>query len=191
MLKKLEPQGHRRPGFWDNGFKSFSANTPIKKPGRPEGQEAAHPVVQGARRASPHHRRLPQVMAFSEVYQALQTGVVDGTENPHSNMYTQKMHEVQKHLTVTDHGYLGYAVIANKKFWDGLPADVRGNLETAMKEATTYANKIAQEENDKSPRGVKKSGKTQVYTPPRTRSWPSRRRWCRCTRRWKAASART
>ena len=68
---------------------------------------------------------IPQVMAFSEVYQALQTGVVDGTENPPSNFYTQKMHEVQKYLALTDHGYIGYAVIVNKKFWDGLPADVR------------------------------------------------------------------
>ncbi len=72
---------------------------------------------------------IPQVMAFSEVYQALQTGVVDGTENPPSNFYTQKMQEVQKYLAMTNHGYLGYAVIANKKFWDGLPADVRTTLE--------------------------------------------------------------
>jgi C4-dicarboxylate-binding protein DctP len=108
---------------------------------------------------------LPQVMAFSEVYQALQTGVVDGTENPISNLYTQKMHEVQKFLTLTDHGYLGYAVIVNKKFWDGLPADVRGQLETAMKEATVYANKIAKEQNDHDLESVKKSGKTTVYAP--------------------------
>jgi C4-dicarboxylate-binding protein DctP len=108
---------------------------------------------------------LPQVMAFSEVYQALQTGVVDGTENPHSNLYTQKMHEVQKHMTLTDHGYLGYAVITNKKFWDGLPADVRGQLEQAMKEATVYANKIAKEENDAALDAVRKSGKTAVHTP--------------------------
>ena len=79
---------------------------------------------------------IPQVMAFSEVYQALQTGVVDGTENPPSNMYTQKMHEVQKYTTLSNHGYLGYAVIANKKFWDGLPADIRAQLEKAMTEAT-------------------------------------------------------
>ena len=90
---------------------------------------------------------------------------MDGTENPISNLYTQKMHEVQKHLTLTDHGYLGYAVIVNKKFWDGLPADVRGQLETAMKDATTYANKIAKEQNDKDLESVKKSGKTQVYVP--------------------------
>jgi C4-dicarboxylate-binding protein DctP len=108
---------------------------------------------------------LPQVMAFSEVYQALQTGVVDGTENPHSNLYTQKMHEVQKHMTVSDHGYLGYAVITNKKFWDGLPPDLRGQLEKAMAEATAYANKIAQEEADGALAKVKASGKTQVYVP--------------------------
>jgi C4-dicarboxylate-binding protein DctP len=75
------------------------------------------------------------------------------------------MHEVQKHMTLTDHGYLGYAVITNKKFWDGLPADVRGPLEQAMKESTAYANKIAKEENDNALAQVKASGKTQVYTP--------------------------
>ena len=105
----------------------------------------------------------PQVMAFSEVYQALQTGVVDGTENPPSNLYTQKMHEVQKHVTVTNHGYLGYAVIVNKKFWDGLPADIRTELNNAMKQATQYANAIAQIENDNALEAVKKSGKTTVY----------------------------
>ena len=108
---------------------------------------------------------LPQVLAFSEVYQALQTGVVDGTENPHSNLFTQKMHEVQKFVTVSDHGYLGYAVITNKKFWDGLPADIRDQLTQAMKQATFYANQIAQDENDQALEGVRKSGKTTVYTP--------------------------
>jgi C4-dicarboxylate-binding protein DctP len=165
MLAKLEPKGIKGLAFWDNGFKSFSANTPIRSPADLKGKKLR---IQSSKVLEEEVRTiggLPQVMAFSEVYQALQTGVVDGTENPHSNMYTQKMHEVQKHLTVTDHGYLGYAVIANKKFWDGLPADVRGNLETAMKEATTYANKIAQEENDKSLEAIKKSGKTQVYVP--------------------------
>ena len=108
---------------------------------------------------------LPQVLAFSEVYQALQTGVVDGTENPISNLYTQKMHEVQKHLTLTEHGYLGYAVITNKKFWEGLPADIRKQLEDAMDQSTRYANQIAKMENDKALESVKKSGKTEVYTP--------------------------
>ena len=107
---------------------------------------------------------VPQVMAFSEVYQALQTGVVDGTENPPSNMYTQKMHEVQKYAALTRHGYLGYAVIVNKKFWDGLPADIRANLEKAMAEATEYANDIAQKENDDALEAMEKSGKTEFHT---------------------------
>ena len=91
---------------------------------------------------------IPQVMAFSEVYQALQTGVVDGTENPPSNFYTQKMHEVQKYLALTEHGVIEYAVITNKKFWDGLPPDIRTTLEGAMEDATKYANEIAKKEND-------------------------------------------
>ena len=107
---------------------------------------------------------LPQKMAFSEVYQGLQTGVVDGTENPPSNFYTQKMHEVQKFLTLTDHGVIEYAVIANKPFWDGLPADIRTTLEGAMKDATKFANDIAKKENDDALEGVRKSGKTEIIT---------------------------
>ena len=108
---------------------------------------------------------IPQVMAFSEVYQALQTGVVDGTENPHSNLYTQKMYEVQKDMTLTNHGYLGYAVVVNKKFWDGLPADIRTQLTQAMAEATKVANDDAKQDNDNALAKVKASGKTNIYTP--------------------------
>ena len=165
LLSKLEPKGVTGLAFWDNGFKSFSANNPIKVPTDLKGKKMR---IQSSKVLEEQMRALgsmPQVMAFSEVYQALQTGVVDGTENPISNLYTQKMHEVQKHLSLTEHGYLGYAVITNKKFWDGLPADVRGQLEQAMKEATDYANKIAKEENDASLEAVKKSGKTAVYAP--------------------------
>lgn len=165
MLAKLEPKGIKGLAYWDNGFKSFSANTPLKNVADYKGKKFR---IQSSKVLEEEIRSIggiPQVMAFSEVYQALQTGVVDGTENPISNFWTQKMHEVQKHLTLTNHGYLGYAVIANKKFWDGLPADVRGQLEQAMKEATVYANKIAQEENDMSLAGVRKSGKTVVYEP--------------------------
>lgn len=165
ILKKLDPKGIIGLAYWDNGFKSFSANTPIKTPADLKGKKLR---IQSSKVLEEQIRSIgamPQVMAFSEVYQALQTGVVDGTENPISNLYTQKMHEVQKHLTLTDHGYLGYAVIVNKKFWDGLPSDVRTQLEAAMKEATIYANKIAKEENDSALEGVRKSGKTTVYVP--------------------------
>ena len=165
LFAKLETKGITGLAYWDNGFKSFSANKPLKSPDDFKGLKMriqSSKVLEAQMRAV---GALPQVMAFSEVYQALQTGVVDGTENPHSNLYTQKMHEVQKHMTLSDHGYLGYAVITNKKFWDGLPADVRGQLEKAMQEATVFANKIAKEENDGALEKVKASGKTQVYTP--------------------------
>ncbi len=165
LLAKLEPKGIKGLAFWDNGFKSFSSNRPMKTPADMKGLKLR---IQSSKVLEEEVRALgamPQVMAFSEVYQALQTGVVDGTENPISNFYTQKMHEVQKNLTLTNHGYLGYAVIVNKKFWDGLPGDVRTTLEGAMRDATTYANQIAEKENNDDLARVKASGKTQVYTP--------------------------
>ena len=164
LFAKLETKGIKGLAYWDNGFKSFSANKPLHGPDDFKGLKMriqSSKVLEAQMRAL---GALPQVMAFSEVYQALQTGVVDGTENPHSNLYTQKMFEVQKHMTLSNHGYLGYAVITNKKFWDGLPADVRGQLEKAMAEATVYANKIAREENDGALEKIKATGKTVVYT---------------------------
>ena len=165
LLGKLEPKGILGLAFWDNGFKVFSSNKPIKTPEDFKGQKMR---IQSSKVLDAQMRALgvlPQVMAFSEVYQALQTGVVDGTENPPSNLYTQKMHEVQKYVRVSNHGYLGYAVIVNKKFWEGLPADVRGQLDKAMAESTDYANKIAKEENDLSLDEVRKSGKSEVFMP--------------------------
>lgn len=165
MLDKLDAKGVKGLAYWDNGFKSFSANKPLQTPADFKGLKMR---IQSSKVLEAQMRSmgsLPQVLAFSEVYQALQTGVVDGTENPISNLYTQKMHEVQKYLTLTEHGYLGYAVITNKKFWDGLPADIRKQLEDALDQSTRYANQIAKVENDKSLDAVKASGKTQVYTP--------------------------
>ena len=165
LLTKLESRGIKGLAYWDNGFKSFSANSPLKTVADYKGKKYR---IQSSKVLEEEIRAvggIPQVIAFGETYQALQTGVVDGTENPPSNFYTQKMHEVQKHLSLTNHGYLGYAVIVNKKFWEALPADVRTPLMQAMNEATAYANQIAQEENDKALESVKASGKTTIYTP--------------------------
>ena len=164
LLDKLAPKGILGLAYWDNGFKSFSANSPIKTPADLKGKKLR---IQNSKVLEEQMRTIkaiPQMLAFSEVYQALQTGVVDGTENPISNFYTQKMHEVQKYMTITDHGYLGYAVIVNKKFWEGLPADIRTQLETALVEATDYANTIAMDMNKKDLESVKASGKTEVTT---------------------------
>jgi C4-dicarboxylate-binding protein DctP len=163
LFDKLESKGIRGLAYWDNGFKDMTANKPLHHPADFKGLKMR---IQSSKVLDAQMRALganPQAMAFSEVYQALQTGVVDGTENTPSNIYTQKTHEVQSNMTVSDHGYIGYAVIVNKKFWDGLPPDIRTELEGAMKETTKYNNEIAKQENDKALDAIKKSGKTNVY----------------------------
>ncbi|MBK8457973.1 MAG: TRAP transporter substrate-binding protein [Phyllobacteriaceae bacterium] len=163
LFARLEDKGILGLAYWDNGFKIMSANSPLRTPDDFVGLKLR---IQSSKVLEAQMKALgavPQVMAFSEVYQALQTGVVDGTENPPSNMYTQKMHEVQKHATLSNHGYLGYAVIVNKKFWEELPADTRGQLDKALVEATEYANSIAQEENDKALAAMKEAGKTEFH----------------------------
>ena len=164
LFKKLESKGIVGLAYWDNGFKDMSSNKALKTPADFRGQKMriqSSKVLDGQMRAL---GAIPQVMAFSEVYQALQTGVVDGTENPPSNFYTQKMHEVQKYLALTDHGVIEYAVIVNKKFWDGLPPDIRTTLQGAMNDATKYANGIAKKDNDDALEAVRKSGKTEILT---------------------------
>jgi C4-dicarboxylate-binding protein DctP len=165
LLQKLEPKGITGLAYWDNGFKVMSANKPLRMPADMRGLRMR---IQSSTVLDAQMRALgarPQVLAFSEVYQALQTGLVDGTENPPSNMYTQKMHEVQRNLTVSNHGYLGYAVIVNRKFWDGLPADIRRQLEGAMRDATAFEKTIAQRDNDVALDAIRKAGKTAIYTP--------------------------
>jgi C4-dicarboxylate-binding protein DctP len=173
LFKKLETKSITGLAFWDNGFKVMSANKALRTPADFKGIKMriqSSKVLEGEMRAL---GAIPQVMAFSEVYQALQTGVVNGTENPPSNLYTQKMYEVQKNVTISDHGVIEYAVIVNKKFWVGLPAAIRTSLEAAMKEATNYANDIAKQENIDALELVRKSGKSEIYvlTADEKRAW--------------------
>lgn len=165
LLETLTSKGIRGLAYWDNGFKDFSANRPLRSPADFRGltmRIQSSMVLEAQMRAL---GALPLVMPFSDVYPALRAGVVDGTENPTSNLYTQRMHEVQKHLTLTRHGYLGYAVIVNRKFWEGLPSDARRLLQQAVQEATAYANRIAKEKNDQDLAKVKATGVLEVYQP--------------------------
>ncbi len=162
LLKLLESKGMVGLAYWDNGFKEMSANRKLIAPPDYRGVKFR---IQSSKVLEAQFRALgavPQVMAFSDVYQALQTGVVDGQENTPSNMYTQKMHEVQKFTTLTNHGYIGYVVIVNKKFWEGLPADVREQLARAMKEATAFGNARSAQENEQALDAMVKSGKTEL-----------------------------
>ena len=163
LLAKLEPKGITGLAYWDNGFKIMTANKPMIHVADFQGLKMR---IQSSKVLDAQFRALgaiPQVLAFSEVYQAMQTGVIDGNENTPSNCYTQKMHDVQKHATVSNHGYIGYAVIVNKKFWDGLPADVKPQVQKAMDEATEFANSISQKENDDALAAMKKAGTTTFH----------------------------
>lgn len=165
LFKKLEPKGVKGLAYWDNGFHIMSANKPLHKVADFRGLKMR---IQSSKVLDAEMRALgavPQVMAFSELYQALQSGVVDGCEGVPSNFYTQKTYEVQKHTTISNHGHLAYAVIVNKKFWDGLPADIRTILEGALKEATAFANDMATKENIDDLEKMRASGKTTIYTP--------------------------
>jgi len=183
LFKKLEAKGLTGLGYWDNGFYLASSNRPLIEPSDFQGLKIR---ISGSKVADRYYREVgavPQIMAFSEVYQALQTGVVDGCENTASNYLTQKFHEVQKHITTSYHEHLQYAVIVNSKFWAGLPADIRAQLEKAMDEATDYTNSIAKKENDDALAELKASGKSTFHDL----SDAQRARWAQAMRptyRW-------
>ncbi len=173
LFKKLEAKGITGLGYWDNGFHMVSANRPLLNPADFQGFKVR---ISGSKIADRYFRdvgAIPQIMAFSEVYQALQTGVVDSCENTPSNYLTQKFYEVQKDITVSYHAHLQYAVIVNTKFWNGLPADIRAQLTKAMDEATDYTNSIAHEENVDALAEIKASGKTTLHylTPEQRAAW--------------------
>jgi C4-dicarboxylate-binding protein DctP len=163
MGKKLDAKSVHPLAYWDNGAHVYTCNKPLIMP---EDFRGLKMRIQGSKVLDAVARELgaiPQIMAFSELYQALQTGVVDGEDNVPSNILTQKFYEVQKHLTVSYHGRLTYALITNKKFWDGLPADVRTGLDRAVKESTDFFNETAAKDNADALDKIKASGKIDVH----------------------------
>jgi C4-dicarboxylate-binding protein DctP len=173
LFQKLESKGISGLGYWTNGFHMTSANRPLLAPADFQGLKVR---ISGSKIADRYFRdigSIPQIMAFSEVYQALQTGVVDACENTPSNYLTQKFYEVQKDITVSYHAHLQYAVIVNSKFWNGLPPDIRKALDQAMAEATDYTNSIAVKENEDALADIKKSGRTTLHylTDDQRKAW--------------------
>ncbi len=148
LLNSMEGKGLIGLGFLHNGMKQLSANVPLRTPADAKGLKfriQSSDVLEAQFKAVGGN---PQKIAFAEVYQALQSGVVDGTENPWSNTYTKKFYEVQKYITESDHGVLDYMVVTNEKWWKGLPEDVRKGLSKAMTEAIAFGNKIALTEDE-------------------------------------------
>jgi len=162
LFALLEPRGIKGLAFWSGGFHVISANKPLRTPADVKGLKMRIPsskVLEANERAL---GALPQVMAFSEVYTALQTGVVDGTENILSSYTSQKYMEVQKDITLTYHTHTGYAVVMSKTFWDKLPADLQGVVASSIHDATDYESKLVAEENAAALAQIKASGKVQV-----------------------------
>jgi C4-dicarboxylate-binding protein DctP len=163
LLKTLQASGITGLAYWDHGFNLLTANRPLLTPSDMQGLKIR---ISGSKVADNYFRKLgaiPQILAFSEVYQSLQTGVVDAGENTAANIFTQKFHEVQKHITIAGHSHQNYAIIVNSKFWSALPPDLRTPLEKAMAEATVYMNGVARDDNTAALEAVKKSGKTTIH----------------------------
>ncbi len=147
LLTSMSKKGILGLGYLHNGMKQLSANTKLLTPADAKGLKfriQASDVLESQFKAVGAN---PQKISFAEVYQALQTGVVDGTENPWSNTYSKKFHEVQKFIMESDHGVLDYMVITNAKWWNGLPPDVQKGLKTAMDESIKFGNKVAFDED--------------------------------------------
>jgi C4-dicarboxylate-binding protein DctP len=156
--------------FWDNHFKQLSTSKaqPLINPNDAKGQKfriMSSKVLEAQFQAVGAN---PQMMPFSEVYSGLQQGVIDGQENTNSNIFTKKFHEVQRHLTLSNHGYLGYLVVMSKKFWKSLPSDLQADVMQAMKEATEKERMWAEELNTKQLNAIKdyakKTGKLEVHS---------------------------
>lgn len=170
MLARLARQRLVGLGFMDNGFKHMSANRSLVEPHDFVGQRMR---IQASRVIAAQMRALgaqPVTLAFSETREALAVGVVDGTENPISNFWTQGMHEVQTDLSLTQHGYLGYAVVTSQRFWSALHADDRTLVADAMREALAFGNQIADTQNDKALEALRGYGKTRIHQPGRAQT---------------------
>lgn len=165
LMKSLEPQGMIGLAWWPNGAKHFTnSKRPLKTPEDFQGLKFR---TQSGGVLDAQFKALgagSQRLAFAEVYTALSNKTVDGQENTFSNIDTQNYADVQKYMTVSNHGRLDYVVLTNTKFWNSLSPENKKIFEEAMKEATVYERQLADEENRKSFEKLKASGKLEIYT---------------------------
>src|SRR5919106_3800508 len=172
MLAAMEDKGLKGLGYWHNGMKQLSAKKPLLEPADAKGLKFR---IQESDVLEAQFETLgsnPQKMAFSEVYLALQQGVVDGQENTWSNILTQKFHEVQDGITETNHGVIDYLVVTSAEFWDGLPDDVRSDLERILGEVTAKYNAEAERINQEARQKILDEGvEIRELTPEQRQAW--------------------
>jgi len=158
LKNAMRRRGLQGLAFWHNGMKQISANKPLITPADAAGLKfrvQQSDVLVAQMEALDAN---PQKMAFSEVYGALQTGVVDGQENTWSNIYGQKFFEVQDGITESNHGIIDYLVVTSTEWWDGLPGDVRDQLATILAEVTTTRNAESTRVNEEAKQAVVAAG---------------------------------
>lgn len=163
--QKLAAKNMKPLGLWDAGLKHLSSNKAMRTPADLAGLKMRIQPSDVLKVQFQTWKANPTPMAFSEVYNAMQQGVVDGGENPWSNIESQKMHTVQRHITESGHGYLGYILVVNNTFYDSLPDDLKQAVDEAAKEAGDYNRQVAEEVNQESKRKIQAAGTTTIYTP--------------------------
>ncbi len=164
LLNAAEHKGIVGLGYWLNGMKQISANHPLITPNDAKGLKFRIMSSDILKAQFESVNANPQKMAFSEVYNALATGVIDGQENTWSNIRSKKFFEVQKDTTISDHGVLEYALVTNKRFWNSLPNDIRTELDKIIKEVTAKVVGYALDAAHNDMNTVKNSGKTNIHT---------------------------
>ena len=172
LKNSMVRRGLKGIAFWHNGMKQMSANRPLIKPEDAKGLKFR---VQASDVLVAQFEQLgasPQKMSFKEVYGGLQTKVVDGQENTWSNIYGKKFFEVQDGTTETNHGILDYLLVTSSKWWDDLPADVRTQLATIVKEVTEVRNAESTKVNNANKANViKAGGVVNTLTAEQRQAW--------------------
>jgi C4-dicarboxylate-binding protein DctP len=172
LKNSMNRRGLKGLAFWHNGMKHMSANRPLIKPEDAAGLKFR---VQASDVLVAQFEQLnasPQKMSFKEVYGGLQTKVIDGQENTWSNIYGKKFFEVQDGVTETNHGILDYLVVTSTKWWDGLPADVRDQLATILKEVTETRNAESTKVNEQNKQNIiAAGGVVRTLTPEQRQAW--------------------
>ncbi|MGD8190545.1 DctP family TRAP transporter solute-binding subunit [Brevibacillus ginsengisoli] len=150
LFHTLESKNMKGLAFWSNGFKQVTSNQhPILTPKDFREQKIR---IMPSKVLEDQYRLLgaqPVPIPFNEVYQNIENGTVDGQENTISNIFTKRLYLGQKYLTLSNHGYLGYAVIVNKSFWDKLPSDIQDKIQEALQETSVWNNQKAVSMNEK------------------------------------------
>lgn len=164
LLTMLEEENLKGLALWSNGFKQMTSNkSPLLEPDDFKGQSFR---IMPSKVIEAQFQLLgaqPHVVPFNQVYESLQKHEFDGQENTISNIYSKRFYQLQRYMTISNHGYLGYAVLMNEEFWESLPPDVQKLIDEAMKETTTWILEQSKSMNEQQLKQIEKESNMKVY----------------------------